>query len=97
MKGLHNLLRRFELHSLGKWILLAWLIGAVAGLGAIAFDLLGQAVVRYSLTEFSGYRPLDAAGEHAHFAYKPDFFSPWMIVVVMAVALWGFRRRDVTV
>ncbi|WP_372898807.1 chloride channel protein [Stieleria sp.] len=85
MKRLQKLLKRFELHSLGKWILLASLIGFVAGLGAIAFDVLGQFVVRYSLTEFAGYQPLDAAGEHNRFEHRSDFFSPWMIVVVMAV------------
>lgn len=85
MNRLQQLLKRFELHSLGKWILLASLVGVVAGLGAIVFDVLGQAVVRYSLTQFAGYRPLDASGEHARFDFQPDFFSPWMIVVVMTV------------
>ncbi len=65
--------------------MLASLIGVVAGLGAIAFDVLGQFVVRYSVTEFAGYQPLDAAGEHNRFEHRSDFFSPWMIVVVMAV------------
>ncbi|MCA9140741.1 MAG: chloride channel protein, partial [Planctomycetales bacterium] len=85
MNRLQKLLKRFELHSLAKWILLASLVGVVAGLGAIVFDVLGQAVVRYSLTQFAGYRPLDAAGEYARFHYTPDFFTPWMIVAVMTV------------
>lgn len=85
MNRLQQLLKRFELHSLGKWILLACLVGVVAGLGAIVFDVLGQAVVRYSLTEFAGYQPLDAAGEHDRFEFEPDFFSPWKIVAIMAV------------
>lgn len=82
---LQNVFQRFELHALGKWILLASLIGVFAGLGAIAFDYLGQAVARFALSEFTGYRPIDAAGEHARFEYDPDFFSPWTIVAVMAV------------
>lgn len=85
MNRLHTFLKRFELHSLGKWILLASLIGVFAGLSAIAFDVLGQTVVRYTLTALAGYRPLGAAGEHARYHYEPDFFSPWMIVAVMAL------------
>ena len=83
MNRLQKLLRRYELHSLWKWVLLASLIGGVAGLGAIAFDWLGQVVIRYSLTEFAGYKPFHATGEASRFEYQPDSFSPWMIVAVM--------------
>lgn len=84
MNRLQQTVKQFELHSLGKWILLASLIGAVAGVAAIAFDVLGQTVVRFTLTEFAGYQPLDAEGEHARYQHDPGFFAPWMIVVVMA-------------
>lgn len=78
-------LKRFELHSLAKWMLLASLVGLVAGLGAIVFDFLGQFVVRWTLSEFAGYTPMEAAGEHARFEHKSEFFSPWMIVASMTL------------
>ncbi len=83
MKRAGEFLKRFELHSLAKWILLASLVGVVSGLGAIAFDFLGQAVVRLTLTQFAGYTPSEATGEHVRFEHTTAFFSPWMIVVVM--------------
>jgi CIC family chloride channel protein len=72
-----------ELHSFAKWILLASLVGVVAGLGAIAFDVLAQLVTRFSLSQFAGYVPQEAAGEHVRFRPADSGFSPWMIVVVM--------------
>ena len=68
---LQNVFQRFELHALGKWILLASLIGVFAGLGAIAFDYLGQVVARFALSEFTGYRPIDAAGERSRLPVQP--------------------------
>ncbi|QDV64397.1 chloride channel protein [Crateriforma conspicua] len=85
MRGFRELLKRFELHALGKWILLSLLVGIVAGLGAIIFDFLGQAVVRFSLAQFAGYSPPEAAGEHARFHHETEVVVPWMIVVVMGV------------
>ncbi|TWU66229.1 MULTISPECIES: chloride channel protein [Crateriforma] len=85
MRGFRELLKRFELHALGKWILLSLLVGIVAGLGAIIFDFLGQAVVRFSLAQFAGYSPPEAAGEHARFHHETEAVVPWMIVVVMGV------------
>ena len=64
--------------------MLASLVGVVAGLAAIAFDVLGQYVVRYSLSLVAGYSPLPAAGEHLRWVHQPISFWPWMIVVVMA-------------
>ncbi len=66
-------------------MLLASLVGALAGLGAIAFDALGHLVVRYSLTEFAGYIPNRSAGEHARFDYQPETFTPWVVVIVMTI------------
>jgi len=64
---------------------MASLVGVVAGLAAIAFDVLGEVVVRYSLTQFAGYMPAEAAGEHARFDHASNVFSPWMVVVVMTI------------
>jgi CIC family chloride channel protein len=78
-----QLLKQHELHSLGKWIVMASLVGIVAGLGAIAFDVLGQTVTRFTLTQFAGFTPLEAAGEHARFEHVSSSFSPWLMLAVM--------------
>ena len=72
-------------HSSGKLILLASLVGVVAGIGAIVFQVLGQVVVRYSLSEFAGYSPHEATGEDVLFEDSTAAFSPWMIVAVMTI------------
>ena len=59
---LHNLIRGFDLKSTGKWFLLASLVGAASGLGAILFQVLGQVVVQYSLVQFAGFSPGEARG-----------------------------------
>ncbi|TWU01064.1 H(+)/Cl(-) exchange transporter ClcA [Stieleria varia] len=78
-------MKRFELHSLGKWIFLASLIGLVAGLAAIAFDVLGQFVLRFTLGQFAGYSPSEAIGEHSRFGHAEVAFSPWMVIAVMTL------------
>ena len=75
----------FDLHASGKWIILASLVGVVSGLGAIVFQALGQLVVHASLTEYAGYVPPEAAGEHALFEHADLSFSPWLMVLVMTV------------
>lgn len=85
MKSFNDLLDTIDFRSSGKWILLASMVGVVVGLGALAFDVLGQLVVRYSLAEFAGYVPAEADGEHAWFRIGETNFQPWLIVVVMAV------------
>ncbi len=62
---------------------MASLVGIVAGLGAIAFDVLGQTVTRFTLTQFAGFTPLEAAGEHARYEHGPLSFSPWLMLAVM--------------
>lgn len=83
MSILRRFLASFELQSSGKWILLASLVGAAAGCVAIAFEVLGQLVIRLTLGELAGYTPPTAAGEHALFEPATTSFSPWMIVLVM--------------
>ena len=62
---------------------MASLVGIVAGLGAIAFDVLGQTVTRFTLTQFAGFTPLEAAGEHTRFEHVSSSFSPWLMLAVM--------------
>ncbi len=85
MSPLRYIFETIDLKSSSKWILLASLVGIVAGLGAIVFQVLGQVVVHYSLSHFAGYVPPEALGEHSIFPHPTGDFSPWMLVVVMTV------------
>ncbi len=88
-------LYRLELKTTGKWFLLSGLIGIVAGLGAIFFQLAIQVVVHYALGEITGYVPAETAGERSFYdestANIPPF-RPWLILPIMIVggALSGF-------
>jgi CIC family chloride channel protein len=85
VKTVRHILESLDLRSSGKWIVLASLVGVVAGLGAIAFEFLGQFVAHYSLGAFAGYTPPEAAGEHSLFEPAAGAFSPWLLVAVMAI------------
>ncbi|WP_146392240.1 chloride channel protein [Allorhodopirellula solitaria] len=61
------------------------MVGVVAGLGAIVFDVLGQTVTRYTLSQFAGFTPLEAAGEYARYAHVEQSVSPWMVVLIMTL------------
>ncbi len=80
-----NFLRGFELKSTGKWFLLATLVGTAAGVGAVVFQLIGQVVVQFTLVEFSGWLPGEAAGEHSIFEPESRPLMLRLIVVVMGL------------
>lgn len=84
MQAIYRFFQTFELRTTGKWLILSASVGVVAGIGAIAFQLLGQAVQRISLVQVAGYYPLEAVGEYAFFPVTGLDFSPWFIVPVMA-------------
>ena len=46
-----------HLRTVGRLIILAGLVGAVAGLGAVAFQFLSHLVMKYGLEWVAGYRP----------------------------------------
>jgi CIC family chloride channel protein len=75
----------FELRATGKWFFLSTLVGIVAGLGAIGFQLLTHAVVENSLAPFAHYLPGEAVGEPTSIRIDEDRFSPWTIVAIMTV------------
>lgn len=80
-----DLVNTFELQTTGKWFFLSTLIGCVAGVGAILFQLLTHYVVEFSLAHFANYLPGEAVGEPAGIKIDELAFAPWMIVVVMTV------------
>ncbi len=73
-----------DLMSSGKWFVLSGIIGIVAGLGAIVFQLASQTVLHFTLVMMAGYTPPEPAGEHPFYAHQPQTLSPWRIVLVMA-------------
>ncbi|MDA1163049.1 MAG: chloride channel protein [Planctomycetota bacterium] len=82
---LQNMLRGFDLRSTGKWFLLASLVGAVSGVGAILFQVLGQIVVQYTLVTFAGFHPGEAVGERPLFAPSEHQLSLPIIVLIMGL------------
>ncbi len=74
-----------SLHTTSKWLILAALVGVVAGIGAIVFDNVEQYVRHVTLEQVAGYTPAPAAGEHHLFEPSASEFSPWKLLVVLAV------------
>ena len=98
-----NVLRRWgmlpaepsHLRSVGRMILLAGLVGVVAGVGAVVFQCLSHLVIRYGLEWIAGYAPGGPLGEWSLFPEKhaaPGGFSPWLLLAVITVGglLSGF-------
>lgn len=85
MSFVEQVLNFLDWKSSGKWVLLSILVGIIAGLGAIVFQLVGQTVVEYTLVAFAGFAPGDAAGEHSVFGHDPGVLKPWMILLVMVL------------
>ncbi|MBS0264458.1 MAG: chloride channel protein [Planctomycetes bacterium] len=67
-----------------KWFVLSAVIGVVAGLGGVVFQLASQAVLHFTLVSVAHYAPQEPAGEHAHFEHQTGELSPWLVVAVMA-------------
>ena len=74
-----------DMWDLGRGIVLAGTVGAMAGVGAIAFHWLCQAVMHYSLEWVAGYRPPGPAGGGELFPALGGTFRPWLLIVVPAV------------
>jgi chloride channel protein, CIC family len=67
-----------------RLLALAMLVGVVAGLGAVAFSLACQLVLRFSLDAVAGYR---AHGPHyeARVGWMPESnqdFHPWLLLLI---------------
>jgi len=71
-------------HTTGKWLILAAAVGIVAGIGAIAFDALGQVIRNIALERIAGYVAPLADGEHFLIEPPPAVFSPWKLIAVLA-------------
>src|SRR3954470_4368817 len=73
------------LDSPGRWLLMAVIVGAVAGLCAIAFDVASQSIRHLALEKIAGYVPAETAGENRIFAAPTHpTFSPLNLIAVIA-------------
>ena len=52
-----------RLRPQSRVLALSLVVGVIAGLGAVVFYAMGQAVFRYTLTAVAGYEPIEAGGE----------------------------------
>ncbi len=77
-------LLQLDVRAHGKWFVLSILIGVVAGIGAIVFQFLTQAVLHFALAGIVGFAPGEPAGEHPFFEKTSRTFTPWLLVVVAA-------------
>src|SRR6516164_1640138 len=71
-----------RLRSQARLLGAAILVGIVAGLGAGAFYVFGQAVTYGSLDWMAGYRPVHPGNEPELFASTDHVFRPWMLLLV---------------
>ncbi|MCC9601152.1 chloride channel protein [Stieleria sp. JC731] len=87
MRTLRRLNSAFGFQTSAKWIILATVVGLTSGIAAIAFDVLGQLIIRLTLVHVAGYSPPEALGEFSRFdrilGGPTAPFSPWWIVLIM--------------
>ena len=69
----------------GKWFFLSMIVGITAGIGAIIFDVAGQFVTRYATSQFAGFSPAGAKGEHHMFHPSDAVLNFGALLAVMVV------------
>jgi CIC family chloride channel protein len=84
MKWAGAVWRWLDARASAKWILLSVLVGIVAGLGAITFQLLTQAVLYTALHKVAGFEPRETQGDHLFFSMDEKPLSPVLLIVVLA-------------
>ncbi|QDT89331.1 chloride channel protein [Gimesia algae] len=86
-KKLGALLTSFDLKTSGKWFVLSCLIGIVAGLGGIVFDVLIQVVQHNTLVAIAGFDHPQTVGEHSIYESEKNevAFSPWWMLGVITL------------
>ncbi|MBI1311293.1 CBS domain-containing protein [bacterium] len=82
VRTLDRWMQQLELRSHVKWFVLAMVIGIVAGLGAILFQLLTQLVAHFALSNLAGFQAVEPRGERALFEHAETSFSPWILTGV---------------
>ncbi|MCF8104106.1 MAG: chloride channel protein [Desulfohalobiaceae bacterium] len=74
-----------QLSATGKWLFTFVLIGIIAGLGSILFQLLCNLGTHYLLDALAGYRPHAPAGEPELFEHTSTVFNRWILLFLPAL------------
>lgn len=69
----------------GKWLFSFVLIGIIAGLGSILFQLMCNLGTHYLLDALAGYRPAAPAGEPELFEHTQTVFNRWVLLFLPAL------------
>jgi chloride channel protein, CIC family len=78
-------LTRLNIAQATRWSINFVAIGLIAGLGSIVFHYLCHIGLHYFLDMAAGYRPPEAAGEHALFTRTSVPFNRWALMFLPAV------------
>jgi len=71
--------------SSSRWLFYFLLIGVIAGAGAIVFQVLCEAGMRFLLDQLAGYRPDTPGGEEPLFAHSHTVFNRWVLLFLPAL------------
>jgi CIC family chloride channel protein len=74
-----------SLRSSAKWFLLSSIVGVIAALGGVAFQITEQVVFRFASQGVAGFSPKEAAGEFRLFEAPPSKLSPVRLLIVLAL------------
>jgi CIC family chloride channel protein len=80
-----RLLEAFNLQSIGRYVIFAVIVGVVAGLGAVIFNMLCQAGMHFFLDQVAGYRPPEPYGEKQIFEHTTTPFRRYLLLVIPAL------------
>lgn len=80
-----NTSNRWNLSGVGNLLGMGFVIGVVAGLGAIVFNLACATASHYFLDVVAGYRQATPAGEKHYFEPSDTEFSVWWIPALAAL------------
>jgi CIC family chloride channel protein len=86
---IRSLLRRLyppiSVSGVGRRLIFGFMVGVVAGLGAIVFNLACAAVSQVLLDGVAGYRPEQPSGEHEFFGPTSTTIRVWLLPVCAAL------------
>lgn len=89
MKMKRNRFSRFlpshAVRNIGRLLILAALVGVVAGFGAIAFFWMLDLGKHFFLGEIAGYHPPGPGGEESLFAASDTSFKRWLLLLIPAL------------
>jgi len=80
-----NVLTGFSVRDTGKWLFYFVLIGIIAGLGSILFQVMCNVGMHFLLDLMAGYRPPGPTGEPELFHPTSTPFNRWVLLILPAL------------